>query len=155
MIATLLTVVPGSFHDGITYRLEDGADVFGPFVERRPKGADHQAFVNAQSAATLTSNNANEIEGNLQRILASDGGPVAVSLRWSTANQNAVRVRQHYQASSGWVCIIIARYIASLGLTDNQLKALFGINDVQLTALKVKFTNLIAKYNDVQSQAGD
>jgi hypothetical protein len=155
VIGILITTVQNSICDRIAYRLEDGADVFGPYIERRPKDANHQAFVDSLSSNTAAANTANEIEGNLQKILAANGGAVLISLRWSTASQNAARVRQYYQTSTGWECIRIARYINSLGLTDNQLKNLFGINDAQLSALKTKFTNLIAKYNDVQSQAGD
>ena len=49
----------------------------------------------------------------------------------------------------------MGRYIHSLNLTDNQLKNLFNINDVQLAALKTKLQRYRDRYNEIIAEVGE
>lgn len=115
--------------------------------------ADNVNTFMANRVATLESQLANgELNDNEAR--ATEGPFVAPTLVHCTAGQVRTRIRELFRVATAWQVCRLAWYIQRLGLTDNQLKAVFGVNDAQLVGLKAKLTSLEAKYNDVSDEVG-
>jgi len=64
------------------------------------------------------------------------------------------RVRQAYRNGTQLEACRIAAFVVSLGLSDAQYTAAFGVSGAQLTALKAKLSNQAAKYNAILTEAG-
>ena len=73
----------------------------------------------------------------------------------STLAQFRARLRARYKDATRSEALRIAKYVNSLGLTDNQLKSLFGVNDAQLTALKNRLSNQASLCDSARSAAGE
>lgn len=70
MIGTVLST--HAARDGktrVVFRCEDGADVFGPFVEHVAEGADVDAYVAAYAARLAESLAAAELQANIDEVL--------------------------------------------------------------------------------------
>lgn len=72
----------------------------------------------------------------------------------STVAQLRARLRSEYQSASKSRVLRIAKYIQGLGLTDNQIKNLFGVNDAQLPALKTRLSNQASLCDSARTAAG-
>ena len=94
-----------------------------------------------------------ELETNASLAL-SDLAFQPPTLRYCTALQLRNHIRLIYAAGKGFHLCRLAWYIQRLGLTDNQLKSMFGVNDAGLPAVKAKLSSLESKYDDVQAQVG-
>lgn len=53
----------------VVFQCEDGADVFGPFVEHVAEGADVDAYVAAYATALADSLAAAELQANIDEVL--------------------------------------------------------------------------------------
>jgi hypothetical protein len=73
----------------------------------------------------------------------------------STVAQFRARLRQEYLTATRSRALRIAKYIQGLGLTDTQLKNLFGVNDAQLPALKTRLSNQASLCDSARSAAGE
>jgi hypothetical protein len=73
----------------------------------------------------------------------------------STVAQFRARLRQEYRDATRSRALRIAKYIQGLGLTDTQLKNLFGVNDAQLAVLKTRLSNQASLCDDARSAAGE
>ena len=153
LTSTLLGTSSARGKTRLVFRHEESPDVFGPFVEFRPQGVDANAYM-ATHATALTEA---LVEWELQKNLANAliGPFVPPTFRWCTAAQARARVRDAYRVATSFEVCRLAWYIQQLGLTDNQLKNMFNVNDAQLVTLKAKLANLEAKYNDVSDEAGE
>ena len=118
-----------------------------------PAAADATTTMTGRVATVVAEIEELEIQENMARALGD--GPIDVRLIYTTAAQNRARLRQIYQTAKGWQVVRLGWYINSLGLTDPQLSALFGVSGAQLTALKTKLAALATKYNDVIDDIGD
>lgn len=128
----------GRAHDA-TYKAASGANVAAAMAARVVK-----------IDAMLVERELNENEAR-----ALDGPFVGPTLQFCTAAQIRTRIRELYRTATAYGLCRLAWYIQRLSLTDNQLKTVFGVNDAQLPALKVKLAALEAKYIDVLDEAGD
>lgn len=128
-------------------------------------GIHHHVAYMAESGANATTAmtaRVSQIEAGLvERELGENEsraleGPFAgPTLQHCTAAQVRARIRQLFKNASSFQLCRLAWYIQQLGLTDNQLKAMFGVNDAQLVTLKAKLASLEAKYNDVSDEQGE
>lgn len=76
------------------------------------------------------------------------------SFAHSTQAQLAARLRAVIRAGTPIERHRAARYIWNRGLTDNQLKALFGVTDAQLPALKTRLQNMTARIDALDAETG-
>ncbi len=121
----------------VNYMAEAGANVNTALAARVAK-------IEAQLASA-------EVDDNVQRAM-DQLSPVFVH---STVNQFRAELRRRFKDASGWDLVRLGKFVNSLGLTDPQLTALFGVSGAALTALKAKLVALAAKYDDVIVQVGD
>lgn len=137
----------------LVFRHTEGGSVFGPFVEHRPSGEDHNAFVFAHAAGIEANRTEMELRANEQNAVSDDApNPTFV---YSTQNQFRSRLRELFRNARNYVLCRLAWYINQLNLTDNQLKSLFSVNDAQLTTLKNRLNNLAAKYVAMRDEVGE
>ena len=73
----------------------------------------------------------------------------------STVAQLRSRLRTEFRTATKSRALRLARYINGLGLTDNQLKTLFGVNDAQLPPLKNRLSNQASLCDAARSAAGE
>lgn len=92
-----------------------------------------------------------EINTNLAKAL---NGETVFTTQHSTVNQNLVALRELFRTSTKWELLTLAWVVNEVGLTDNQLKNLFSVNDAQLPTLKTKLASLAAKYEDTLDEVG-
>lgn len=64
------------------------------------------------------------------------------------------RLRAAYREANAAEVCRLAAFVVSLGLSDAQYTALFGVSGAQLTTLKTKLSNQAAKYTAIISEAG-
>lgn len=75
------------------------------------------------------------------------------TFRFSTPAQLRQRFRQEFQTASGVRLHRLARW-ADANLTDVQLKNIFGLTDVQTTALRAKLQSLRARIEAADAEVG-
>lgn len=75
------------------------------------------------------------------------------TFNYSTIAQLRTRLRQRYQAATQLEVGKLAAFF--LTLTDNQLKAVFGVDDVQLVTLKTRLQNRKEDYDAVKDAVGE
>ena len=73
----------------------------------------------------------------------------------STVGQFHAAIRSEFRSATRGRALRIARYIHGLGLTDTQLKNLFGVNDAQLPVLKTRLSNQASLCDSARSAAGE
>lgn len=73
----------------------------------------------------------------------------------STQAQFRAQLREEYRTATRGRALQIAKYVQSLGLTDNQLKNLFGVDDAQLPVLKNRLSNQASLCDSARSAAGE
>lgn len=117
-------------------------------------GANATTTMTARVAQLESALASSELDENEARATA-DSGFIAPTFQHCTAGQMRARIRELFRTGRSWRVCRIAWYIQQLGLTDAQLKAMFGVNDAQLVTLKAKLASLETKYNDVQTQQGE
>lgn len=155
-ITSSVIVEDAAQKDGRRYITERHTDHVGGTYEVRYialAAADVNATMTARVATIEAELAENEIRKNLDNAV-SDGSFVAPTTVHCTVAQIRARLRELYQTPSGWKAVCLGRYINSLGLTDQQLSSLFGVNGAQLTALKTKLANATTRFNQVTSEAG-
>jgi hypothetical protein len=128
-----------------TYQAEDGFDVNAAMTVR----ATHIVGLVKES----------EIQSNVTQIIEDTeykGTWIRITFSYSNLTNLLAELRSRYVSGdlTHDQIMKIAKYVWSLGLTDNQLKALFSVNDAQLPALKTKLSNQAALYDSVGATTG-
>lgn len=143
--------------DGRRYVTELHTDHIGKqhrFTFLVPAAFDASAAMSARAVALVAHLADQELALNESRALAEGLVFTPPTFVYCTAAQARARVREIYATAASFVVCRLAWYIQRLTLSDNQLKAMFSVNDAQLPAVKTKLSNLEAKYIDVVAQVG-
>jgi len=127
----------------VAKHVENSVD-FGPFVLHLPTGTDVDAYLASHRTAFEASLKQAEINANIAKAL--NGETETSTFVRSTGNENLAAMRAQIAVSTKWELMVLGYVIQEFGLTDNQLKSLFGVNDAQLPALKTKLTTIHARY---------
>jgi len=145
--------------NGRRYIRERHEDQLGNFYFRAlrvPSDYDKNAGLIVGAAFFNSQLKENEIRKNLKLIMGAENGENPVlTYDYSTANENAVALREIFKTLKAWEVVKVGRFIQNLGLSDAQLKNLFNINDAQLAALKVKLLNMKNKYDGIVTEEGE
>jgi len=94
-----------------------------------------------------------ELDANLANA-QNDEAP-SPTFNWCTRLEFGAVLREAYRDARGKVAARLAWYVAQFGLTDAQLRNLFGVTAAQLPALKTRIAALAAKYMDLQDEVGE
>lgn len=137
----------------IRERHTDNAGVTHDIVYMAEEGANATTAMTARVATIVSQLETGEVDSIMARA-TSDAPFAAPNLTYATAAQLRTRLREAYRTLSGWQAVCLGHYINSLGLSDAQLTAIFGVSGAQLTALKTKLSNATTRFNQVTSEAG-
>jgi len=94
-----------------------------------------------------------ELQANWDNAI-SDDAP-APTFEWCTKLEFAAVLRERFRATRGRDAARLAWYVNQFGLTDPQLRNLFGLTVAQLTAFKSRMAVLAGKYTDILDQVGE
>ena len=84
-----------------------------------------------------------EINANMSKALNAE---LVFTFNHSTVAENRTALRELFKTATKWELLTLGWVINELALSDNQLKALFSVNDAQLPALKTKLSDMSQKY---------
>ena len=72
----------------------------------------------------------------------------------STADDSLLAIRELFKTATKWELLTLGWVINEKGLSDNKLKALFGVDDAGLVTLKAKLANIAARYEEALALVG-
>jgi hypothetical protein len=132
---------------------DDSAVLHGPFVELRPLSDDVNAYLVTHGLALSNSLTAGEIAAVLARIVQDGSLAVIPALRYATIDAVRAALRALYLTATRAEAIMLGDFLGTL--TDTQLRALFGMTQIQVNSLRTnKLGPAATQATAIRSAAG-
>ena len=115
-------------------------------------GTDEEAVMASRVAQIEEQLRQAEINANMAKYLNAELD--TYTFFHSTADDSLLAIRELFKTATKWELLTLGWVINEKGLSDNKLKALFGVDDAGLVTLKAKLANIAARYEEALALVG-